>query len=158
LKEHERKIAMGEIAIEIAASEEVVLPVLTHINNGNIDDAIARFAEEFTFKDRGIGLEFKDKERLAEFFQKTREFFPESFLHIDSILVSVDHVVSEWTLHTTVTEPFFGGVSRKVQVALYGVSVVRTKNGKIKDWSDYYDGLTSRRTALAAHFEEWVEL
>jgi hypothetical protein len=60
---------MGEIAIEIAASEEVVLPVLTDLNNGNIDEAIARFAEEFTFKDRGIGLEFKDKERLAEFFQ-----------------------------------------------------------------------------------------
>jgi steroid delta-isomerase-like uncharacterized protein len=158
LKEHERKIAMGEIAIEIAASEEVVLPVLTHIHNGNIDEAISRFAEEFTFKDRGIGLEFKDKERLTEFFQKTREFFPESFLHIESILVSVDHVVSEWTLHTTVTEPFFGGVTRKVQVALYGVSVVRTKNGKIMEWSDYYDGLTSRRTALAAHFEEWVEL
>jgi steroid delta-isomerase-like uncharacterized protein len=149
---------MSEIAIEIAASEEVVLPVLTRLNNGNIDKAIAHFAEEFTFKDRGIGLEFRDKERLTEFFQKTREFFPDSFLQIDSILVSVDHVVSEWTLHTTVTEPFYGGVSRKVQVSVYGVSVVRTKNGKITEWSDYYDGLTSRRTALAAHFEEWVDL
>jgi hypothetical protein len=28
-KEHERKIDMSEIAIEMAASEEVVLPVLT---------------------------------------------------------------------------------------------------------------------------------
>jgi steroid delta-isomerase-like uncharacterized protein len=149
---------MSEIAIEIAASEEVVLPVLTRLNNGNIDKAIAHFAEEFTFKDRGIGLEFRDKERLTEFFQKTREFFPDSFLQIDSILVSVDHVVSEWTLHTTVTEPFYGGVSRKVQVSVYGVSVVRTKNGKITEWSDYYDGLTSRRTPLAAHFEEWVDL
>jgi steroid delta-isomerase-like uncharacterized protein len=149
---------MTQIAIEMAASEEVVLPVLAHVNNGNIDDAIARFAEEFTFKDRGIGLEFKDKQRLTEFFQKTREFFPESFLQINSILVSVDRVVSEWTLHTTVTEPFYGGVSRKIQVSLQGVSVVRTKNGKITDWSEYHDGLTSRRTALAAHFEEWVEL
>jgi steroid delta-isomerase-like uncharacterized protein len=149
---------MSEIAIQMTTSEEVVLPVLTHLNNGNIDDAVARFAEDFTFKDRGIGLEFRDKERLTEFFQKTREFFPESFLQIDSILVSVDHVVSEWTLHTTFTEPFYGGASRKVQVSLYGVSVVRTKNGKITEWSDYYDGLTSRRTALAAHFEEWVEL
>jgi steroid delta-isomerase-like uncharacterized protein len=149
---------MSKVAIEMAASEEVVLPVLTHLNNGNIDDAINRFAEEFTFKDRGIGLEFKDKGRLTEFFQKTREFFPESFLQIDSTLVSFDHLVSEWTLHTTVTEPFYGGASRKVQVLLYGVSVVRTKDGKITEWSDYYDGLTSRRTALAAHFVEWVEL
>jgi steroid delta-isomerase-like uncharacterized protein len=148
---------MSEIAIQMAASEEVVLPVPTHLNNGEIDDSIARFAEEFTFKDRGIGLEFKDKERLAEFFQKTRELFPDSFLQIESLLVSVDHVVSEWTLQTTITEPFYGGQSRRVQVLVHEVSVVRTKNGKITDWSDYYDGLTSRRTALGSYFTDWVE-
>ena len=44
---------MSEIAIEMAASEQVVLPVLTRLNHGNINDAIARFAEDLTFKDRG---------------------------------------------------------------------------------------------------------
>jgi steroid delta-isomerase-like uncharacterized protein len=150
-----KEIHMSAIAIERAVTEQVVLTVLTHLNNGEIDDAIAPFAEEFTFKDRGIGLEFKDKGRLAEFFQKTSEFYPDSCLQIESILMSVDHMVGEWTLHTTVTEPFYGGLSRKVQILLHGVSVVRTKNGKITDWSDYYDGLTSRRTALASYFTDW---
>ena len=149
---------MSESAFETATSEQVVLPVLTRLDNGNIDDAIARFAEEFTFKDRGIGLEFKDKGRLTEFFQKTREYFPDSSLQVDSILMSLDHVVGEWTLHTSVTEPFYGALSRKVQILLHGVSVVRTKNGEITEWSDYYDGLTSRRTALAAYFTDWGEL
>ena len=149
---------MSESAFETATSEQVVLPVLTRLDNGNIDDAIARFAEEFTFKDRGIGLEFKDKGRLTEFFQKTREYFPDSSLQVDSILMSLDHVVSEWTLHTSVTEPFYGALSRKVQILLHGVSVVRTKTGEITEWSDYYDGLTSRRTALAAYFTDWGEL
>ena len=149
---------MSESAFETGTSEQVVLPVLTRLDNGNIDDAIARFAEEFTFKDRGIGLEFKDKGRLTEFFQKTREYFPDSSLQVDSILMSLDHVVSEWTLHTSVTEPFYGALSRKVQILLHGVSVVRTKNGEIIEWSDYYDGLTSRRTALAAYFTDWGEL
>jgi steroid delta-isomerase-like uncharacterized protein len=157
-KEHERKIDMSESAFETGTSEQVVLPVLTRLDNGHIDDAIARFAEEFTFKDRGIGLEFKDKGRLTEFFQKTREYFPDSSLQVDSILMSLDHVVSEWTLHTSVTEPFYGALSRKVQILLHGVSVVRTKNGEITEWSDYYDGLTSRRTALAAYFTDWGEL
>jgi steroid delta-isomerase-like uncharacterized protein len=157
-KEHERKIDMSESAFETATSEQVVLPVLTRLDNGNIDDAIARFAEEFTFKDRGIGLEFKDKGRLTEFFQKTREYFPDSSLQVDSILMSLDHVVSEWTLHTSVTEPFYGALSRKVQISLHGVSVARTRNGEVTEWSDYYDGLTSRRTALAAHFTDWGEL
>jgi steroid delta-isomerase-like uncharacterized protein len=146
---------MNGSAIERAASEEVALTVLTHLNNGEIDDLIALFAEEFRYKDRGIGLEFTTKERLAEFFQKTRELFPDSCLQIDSFFMSVDHVVSEWTLRTTVTEPFYAGLTRKLQILLHGVSVARTKNGRITDWSDYYDGLTSRRTALAAHFTDW---
>jgi pimeloyl-ACP methyl ester carboxylesterase len=111
----------------MAASEEVVLPILTYLNNGEIDDSISRFAEEFTFKDRGIGLEFNDKERLAEFFQKTRELFPDSFLEIESLLVSADHVVSEWTLHTTITEPFYGGLPRKVQVSMHAQDQLEVK-------------------------------
>jgi ketosteroid isomerase-like protein len=149
---------MSEIAIRMAAPEGVALTVLTHLKNGKIDEAIARFVEEFTFKDHGIGLEFKDKGRLFEFFRKTRELYPDSFLETDTIFVSGDHVIMEWILQTTLTEPFYGGLSRKVQVSVHGASIVRTENGKITDWADYYDGLTSRRTALAAQFKEWVEL
>jgi hypothetical protein len=142
----------------MAASEGVVLTVLTDLKNGKIEDAIARFAEEFRFKDHGIGLEFKDKERLGEFFQKARELYPNSFLQTDTILVNGDHVITEWTLQATWPEPFYGQLSREVRVSLHGISVVRTENARITEWSDYYDGLTSRRTALAAYFTEWVEL
>jgi len=51
-----------------------------------------------------------------------------------------------------ITEP-----SRKVTGSVHGVSIVRIENGKITRWSDYYDGLASRRTALASYFTEWVE-
>jgi hypothetical protein len=37
-------------------------------------------------------------------------------------------------------------------------SVVRFENGKITQWSDYYDGLQSRRSAVAAFFTDWIEL
>ena len=134
------------------------MTVLTHLENGEVDDAIALFAEEFRFHDYGIGLEFKDKERLAEFFRKNRELYPDAELQPDTIFLRGDRVVAEWTLRATLVEPFFGGTSRKVPISLRGASIVRTENGKIVDWADYYDGLTSRRTALAAHFEEWVEL
>jgi hypothetical protein len=153
-----RKIEMGEIPIGIPASGGVVVAVLTRLKRGKIEDAIARFAEEFRFKDHGIGLEFKDKERLGEFFQKARELYPNSFLQTDTILVSGDHVITEWTLQATWPEPFYGQLSREVRVSLHGISVVRTENARITEWSDYYDGLTSRRTALAAYFTEWVEL
>ena len=144
--------------MEIAAQGGVVSTMLMHLKNGKISDATACFAEKFEFKDRGIGLEFNNRERLAEFFQKTRELFPDSSLHTDRIFVSGDHVITEWTLETTLMEPFYGRLSRKVPVSLHRASIVRIDDGKITDWSDYYDGLTSRRTALASYFTEWVGL
>jgi ketosteroid isomerase-like protein len=144
--------------MEPAMEWQVVWAVLTHLRNGNINDATACFAEKFQFNDRGIGLEFKDTERLAEFFRKARELYPDSSLQTERILVSSDYVITQWILHTVLTEPFFGGLSRKVPISLHGASIVRIENGKVSEWSDYYDGLTSRRTALAAQFEEWVEL
>ena len=149
---------MSAMAMGIAAPEGVALTVLTYLKNGKIDEAIARFVDKLTFKDHGLGLEFKDPERLAEFFRKTRELYPDSCLETNTIFVSGDHVIMAWTLQTLVTESFYGGRSRKVHVSVHGASIVRTEHGKITEWADYYDGLTSRRTALAAHFKAWVEL
>jgi steroid delta-isomerase-like uncharacterized protein len=158
LEQNKKEIQMSHVQLETAVQREVLLAVLTHLQKGEISEATAYFAESFHFNDRGIGLEFTNRERLAEFFQKTRELYPDSSLRTDRVLVSGNYVVTEWTLTATLTEPFFGAVSRKVPISLHGASVVRIENGKIAGWSDYYDGLISRRTALAAHFEEWVEL
>jgi steroid delta-isomerase-like uncharacterized protein len=149
---------MVGILLEVEALERVVLAVQAHLNNGKSDGAIARFAEKFSFKDHGIGLEFKDKARLAEFFQKAWELFPGSLLQAESIVVSRDRVITEWTLKAYVTEPFYAGLTRRVRVSVRGASIVQFDNGKIVAWSDYYDGLTSRRAALASYFTEPVEL
>ena|SRR5215470_6027456 len=150
--------AAGQTLVPKSALEGVVLAVLSQLKNGKIEEALAGFAEKFQFKDHGIGLEFKEKGRLAEFFYKTRELYPDCLLQTDRIFVSGDRLITEWTLQFTLTEPFFGGRKRTVKVSVQGVSIVRIENGKIAEWADYYDGLTSRRTALGAHFEEWVEL
>ena len=150
--------AVRETLIATAATEEIVLTVLSQLKNGKIEGALTGFAQEFRFKDHGIGLEFKDKERLAEFFNKIRELYPDSSLQTDAIFHSGNRVIAEWTLQFTLTEPFYGGLKRTVKVFVHGASVVRIENGKISDWADYYDGLTSRRTALASFFTEWIEL
>jgi hypothetical protein len=81
---------MTHVQTETATQSEVVFTVLMHLNNGKIKNATACFAENFQFNDRGIGLEFKNRERLAEFFQKIRELYPDSSLQTDTILVSGD--------------------------------------------------------------------
>ena len=148
---------MTELSIATAAPDEIVLAVVSHLNESQIDDALALFADEFSFKDHGVGLEFNAKDRLAEFFRKTRELYPDMFLRSETMFVSADHALNEWTLQTTLTEPFFGNLKRKVPISLRGASVVLTQNGRITQWSDYYDGPVSRRTALASYFTEWVE-
>ena len=154
----QKATVVGEADIAKSASEGIVLTVLSQLKNGKIEEALASFAEEFQFKDYGIGLEFKNKERLAEFFEKTRELYPDSFLETNTLFVSGSRVISEWTLRFTLTEPIFGGLKRNLKISAQGVSIVQIENGNIVEWADYYDGLTSRRTALGAHFEEWVEL
>jgi len=141
--------------IFIGTSEEIVLTVLMDLNNGNVDDAIAPFAGEFTFRDHGIGLEFKNKKQLTEFFNKTRELYPDATWETDKVFLSSDGVIATWTLQFGLIEPFYGSLSRRVQITVHGVSIVRIANGKIIDWTDYYDGLTSRRIALASYFTEW---
>src|SRR5262249_35674750 len=152
-----KEISMREVSVQTASPERVVSVVLMQLNRGQIEDAAASFAEGFRFKDHGIGLEFSDKERLTEFFRKTRVFYPDYSVQIDQLFVVGDHVITQWTLNVTITEPFYARLTRTIPISIAGVSIVRTDNGKITDWTDYYDGLTSRRTALAAHFTEWIE-
>ena len=95
---------------------------------------------------------------MTEFLAKTRELFPDSERKANTIFSSGDRVISEWTLTATQTEQFLGGRLRKVPICVRGVSVVQIKNGKISQWSDYYDQLKSRRNGLAAWFTEWLEV
>ena len=92
------RTVVTEISAEMTASEAVVLTAVTNLNDGKINETIASFAEEFTFKDHGIGLDFNDKVRLAEFFQKMRELYPDSFVRVDTTVSSGDWVFVEWTL------------------------------------------------------------
>src|ERR1700726_1224750 len=121
----QRRTEMVEMLVGIEALERMVLTVLEHLRNGKIGDAIACFAEEFSFKDHGVDLEFKNKESLAEFFRKARELYPDSLLQTDAIFVSGDRVITEWTLQANVTAPgYYAGVSLTFPVSVHGVAVV----------------------------------
>ena len=117
-----------------------------------------QFSDRFTFTDHALGLEFKDKGRLTEFLAKTCELFPDSERRDNTIFSSGDRVITEWTITATRTEPFLDGRLRKVPICVRGISVVQIQNEKISQWSDYYDQLKSRRSAVAAWFTEWIEL
>jgi hypothetical protein len=149
---------MTALAIGMNATEEAISAVMADLSDGKIDEAIGYFSNEFRYRDYGIGLEFKDKRWLGEFFKKVRELYSDSDRKTETILVSGETVVMQWTLQATVMERFYGEFKRNVRVSVSGASIVRTQNQKITDWADYYDGLTSRRRDLALYFTEWVDL
>jgi hypothetical protein len=66
---------MSELGIATAATGKILLAVVSHLNEGNIEDAVTLFADPFSFNDHGIRLEFNTKDRLAEFFWKARELY-----------------------------------------------------------------------------------
>jgi hypothetical protein len=149
---------MNKVPIGMANSEWLVRKVLAALREGQIADAVNQFGEQFAFNDYGIGLEFRDKGRLTEFFRKTRELYPDSLLRTDAIIVSGDHVISEWKQQYRATVALIPAGPLKVPIYLHGASVVQIENGEITRWSDYYDGLISRRTALASYFIDPIEV
>src|SRR5580704_1107263 len=107
----------------------VLQAALAAWRQGDFVAAANQFNDQFTFTDHALGLKFKDKGRLTEFWAKTRELFPDSERKTNTIFSSGDRVISEWTLTATKTEPYLG-VPLKVPICLEGISVVQIKNGK----------------------------
>jgi steroid delta-isomerase-like uncharacterized protein len=130
---------------------------LAALNDRRISEVVGEFSESFKFSDHGLTLEMTDKMRLTEFFEKSRELFPDAALEVMSVIDSRDQAVAEWKLTATQTVPFFGNTNYCVPISARGVTVVRAEQGKIVEWSDYYDQSSSRRMSLAAHFTEWIE-
>lgn len=140
---------------EADAQQHILQSVLAALNNGKISEAVDQFDDRFTFNDHGLGLEFTDKPRLSEFFQKSREFFPDTVVEVTSMFECGDHVVAEWKLTATETMSYW--IQLQAPISLPGISIVQIENGRIAHWSDYYDEQTSRRVSLASLFTDWID-
>ena len=149
---------LNDASAETTTPDRILQTALAAWRQGNFVEVVDQFNDQFTFSDHALELQFKDKGRLTEFLAKIRERFPDYERRDTTIFSSGDRVISEWTLTATQTEPFLGGHLRKVPICVRGISDVQIKNGKISQWSDYYDQLKSRRYAVAAWFTEWIEL
>ena len=141
---------------EITTPQSILRAVLAALNKGSISEVVDQFDGQFTFADHALGLEFTDKERLAEFFQKSRELFPDTVIEISSIFECGDYAIAEWKLSAT-QKVLYGSISHRIPILLPGSTIVRIRDGRITRWSDYYDEITSRRVSLPAFFTEWIE-
>jgi hypothetical protein len=93
-------------SVGLGASEHTIRSVLTALSEGEFSEAVSRFDDHFTFIDQALDLEFTNKERLIEFFRKSRELFPDTALEIESTFAYEDHAAAEWKLTATQTESY----------------------------------------------------
>ena len=138
------------------AALDVLRSVFAALNRRNISRAVDQFADDFAFNDYALNLEFSDKGRLTEFFQKSYELFPDIVVELVSTFECGDHAIAEWKLTATQIEQF-GSRSFRFPIVLRGSTIVQIEKGRVAHWSDYYDQLKSRRGPLKAFFEEWIE-
>lgn len=143
--------------LRMGAPQRILQSVLEALNQGRISQAVDQFNDDLTFNDHALGLDFTDKEGLTEFFEKCREYFPDTVVAANSIFECGDRVVAEWKLNATETVPF-GPTKLRKPISVRGTSIAQIQNGKVTRWSDYYDSVASRRFKAAAFFEEWVDL
>jgi ketosteroid isomerase-like protein len=124
---------------ELAGSPQQVLQsALAALDEGRVSDVVDQFADRFTFNSHALRLELADKPRLTKFFKRFREVFPDTSLEIGSLLESGDHAIAEWQLSATENVPLVS-ISHRVPVSLHGSTVICVKDGKIVQWSEYYD-------------------
>jgi steroid delta-isomerase-like uncharacterized protein len=135
---------------------DILQTALAALNQRNISRAVDQFADDFAFNDYALDLQFTDKGRLTEFFQKACELFPDTVAELVSTFECGDYAIAEWKLTATQIEQL-GSRSYQFPIVLRGSTVVQIENGRVAHWSDYYDQLTSRRGPLKAFFEEWIE-
>jgi ketosteroid isomerase-like protein len=140
----------------VGSTQRILESALAALNEGRVSELVEQFDERFKFNDYALTLEFTDKTRLTDFLQKARELYPDTALEVLSIMECGDRAIAEWRLTATQTEPY-GSISYRFPISVHGSTIVRVQNGKIVEWSDYYDQASSRRTRLASLFIEWID-
>jgi hypothetical protein len=160
---HELRPVMGGVvslsrgqSSDSKGPQQILQSALAALSEGRVPEVVEQFDDCFTFNDRALALEFTEKTRLTEFFEKSRELFPDTTLEIISLFEYGDHAIAEWKISATQIVPY-GSISCRVPISLHGATIVRVENENIVEWSDYYDQGSSRRVNLSAFFTECVE-
>jgi ketosteroid isomerase-like protein len=140
----------------VSGSLRTLQSALVALSEGRVRALVEQFADSFRFNDHALTLEFTDKARLTDFFEKSRELFPDTALEIVSLFEDGDRAIAQWKLSATQIVPY-GAISYRFPISLFGATIVRVENGKIVEWSDYYDQSSSRRMSLGAFFTDCIE-
>lgn len=109
---------------------ETLRSALTTLHEGRVSEVVEQFADRFTFNDHALRLEFTDKMRLTEFFERSRELFADATVEMGSVFESGEQAIAAWMM--AATEPVaLGPTSYRVPISLQGSTIICVENGRI---------------------------
>ena len=146
------RIVFEQTSEQFFRPDRILQVTLEALREGDFITALDQFSEQFAFIDHALELEFSAKDHLTEFFTKRRRLFT-GFERTDNIVVrGEDRIVSEWFLTATKPESW-----KRVPICVRGASIVQIENGRITQWSDYYDQLQSGGYSLGTWLTTWFD-
>jgi hypothetical protein len=146
------RIVFEQTSQQSFSPDRILQVTLEALREGDFITALDQFSEQFAFIDHALELEFSAKDHLTEFFTKRRRLFT-GFERTDNIVVrGEDRIVSEWFLTATKPESW-----KRVPICVRGASIVQIENGRITQWSDYYDQLQSGGYSLGTWLTTWFD-
>jgi hypothetical protein len=151
----------------VKTPQHILQSALDALRKGSISEVLDQFADDFIFNDDALTLEFTDKLRLGEFFEKSRELFPGAGPEIVSIFEEGDQAIAQWKLSTMQIVAYgwnpsamqnipYDSICYRFPIFLFGATIVRVDNGKIVRWTDCHDQSSSQRMSLPAFFTEGI--
>jgi predicted SnoaL-like aldol condensation-catalyzing enzyme len=149
--EQRAKDVLRHESIIESTPRQILQSALEALSLGRFSEVVTYFDDRLKFNDHSRTLEFTDKLSLTEFFQKSRERYPDSTLEIVSLFEDGDHAIAEWKLTATQTIPY-AWISYRSRIYLRGTTIVRVENGRIVEWADYYDQNSSHRSSQDSYW------
>src|SRR5260370_41652668 len=104
----------GNASVEATTSDRILQTALAAWRQGDFEEVVDQFNDQFTFTDHALGLEFKDKGCLTEFLAKIGERYPDSERKTNTIFSSGDRVIGD-SYGDPEPNLFWAGVCEKCQ-------------------------------------------
>ena len=108
-------------------------------------------ADSVTYSDPTLSKPVSGPREFAAFLRDTETAFPDFHVTLETVVAEDDVAMAEWTFRGTHEGPMNGIPATGRPVAVRGMSIVRSKDGKIVDDRAYWD-MADVRTQLGLDF------
>jgi hypothetical protein len=89
---HQNIVSNYRPALSDGEKTRIWQTALDALSDGDINQALNQFGDRFTFSDHPLGIGFKEKERMREYFVRSPRFSLRTKKGTDHILSSTAHI------------------------------------------------------------------